>query len=313
MGSFGKSIVFTTVLVFAPAWAVLAQDSNASDRQGDRQSERQSSATDRQTGERRTVGTVTSIGRGSVVVRSDQGGYSVFSIGPATRRPRPVAVGEHVSVVSLTDDRDEAPTALAITVVPRPQGLASPSATETDNVPDQVRRLEGQIERQARRYRLGVQAGAALDPELISLDVFATLGPFFSRNIHFRPNAEFAFGELTTLFGIHLDGIYTLPGLGRSRWAPYVGAGPSFSFSHRSLEGDLSDLDVQAANSTTTNEINNAINNNDTAGRFDFGEFEWHNGVNFIVGARRQNGTFFEMKSTAWGAANIRLMAGFEF
>jgi hypothetical protein len=309
MGSFGKSIVFTTVLVLAPAWAVLAQESNASDRQGDRQTDRQSSATERQGGERRTVGTVTSIGRGSVVVRSDQGGYSVFSIGPGTRRPRPVAVGEHVSVVSLTDDRDDAPTALAITVVPRPQGLASPTATDADAVPEQVRRLEGQIERQARRYRLGVQAGAALDPELISLDVFGTFGPFFSPNIHFRPNAEFAFGEVTTLFGIHLDGLYTLPNLGRSRWAPYVGAGPSFTFSHRSLEGDLSDLSVQ----TTSSTVNNTINNNDTGGRFDFGEFEWHNGVNFIVGARRQNGTFFEMKSTAWGAANIRLMAGFEF
>ena len=98
-----------------------------------------------------------------------------------------------------------------------------------------------------------------------------------------------------------------------TRWAPYVGAGPSFTLSHRSLEGDLSDLDIQTGSSATSDAINNAINTNDTAGRFDFGEFEWHNGVNFIVGIRRQNGAFFEMKSTAWGAANIRLMGGFEF
>jgi hypothetical protein len=256
------SLVLVASLVVASSSVALAQEHNSNG----------------QPEARRTVGTVTSIGRGSMVVRTDQ-----------RQQQRPM-VGARVSVVTFSDEREPSPIAQTITVLPASQGLSSSGDEQSDPVPPEVRRLESQIERQARRYRAGVQVGAALDPELISLDGFATFGPFFTRNTYFRPNVEFAFGEVTTLFGIHLDGIYTLPGITRSiRWAPYVGAGPTFSFSHRGFE------DQQDGQ------------------RFDFGEFEWHNGVNFIVGARNPNGVFFEMKSTAWGAANIRLMGGFEF
>jgi hypothetical protein len=225
-----------------------------------------------------------------MVVRTDPGRYVVYTVDRDTLQKQTPAVGARVSVVTFSDEREPSPIAHTITVLPRSQGLAEASDDQQEPVPPEVRRLESQIERQARRYRAGMQVGAALDPELISLDGFATLGPFFSRNTFFRPNVEFAFGEVTTLFGIHLDGIYMLPGITRSiRWAPYVGAGPSFSFSHRGFEDE------------------------EDGQRFDFGEFEWHNGVNFIVGARNPNGVFFEMKSTAWGAANIRLLGGFEF
>ena len=276
------SLVLVASLVVASSSA-LAQESGAADRQSN----------DRQRNERlpeahRTVGTVTSVGRGSFVLRTDQGRYVVFMVDRDTQRARPVEVGARVNVVTFSDENEPAPLAQTITVLPRPQGLSETPA-EPDPVPPQVRRLEQQIERQARRYRAGVQVGAALDPELISLDAFSTLGPFFTRNTYFRPNVEFAFGEVTTLLGIHLDGIYTLPGLRTVRWAPYVGAGPTFSFSHRGFEGE------------------------EDGNRFDFGQFEWHNGVNFIIGARNPNGVFFEMKSTAWGAANVRLMGGFEF
>ena len=282
-GALHTSLVLVASLVAASSSA-LAQEPGTADRQSnDRQrNERVAEA-------RRTIGTVTSVGRGSIVVRTDQGRYVVFIVDRDTQQARPVMVGARVNVATFSDENEPAATAQSITVLPRPQGLSEAASAEPDPVPPQVRRLEQQIERQARRYRAGVQVGAALDPEMISLDGFATLGPFFTRNTYFRPNVEFAFGEVTTLFGIHLDGIYTLPGLNRSRWAPYVGAGPTFSFSHRGFESE------QDGN------------------RFDFGEFEWHNGVNFIVGARNPNGVFFEMKSTAWGAANVRLLGGFEF
>jgi hypothetical protein len=268
------SLVLVASLVVASSSVALAQEHNSNG----------------QPEARRTVGTVTSIGRGSMVVRTDQGRYVVYTVDADTRQQQRPMVGARVSVVTFSDEREPSPIAQTITVLPASQGLSSSGDEQSDPVPPEVRRLESQIERQARRYRAGVQVGAALDPELISLDGFATFGPFFTRNTYFRPNVEFAFGEVTTLFGIHLDGIYTLPGITRSiRWAPYVGAGPTFSFSHRGFE------DQQDGQ------------------RFDFGEFEWHNGVNFIVGARNPNGVFFEMKSTAWGAANIRLMGGFEF
>jgi hypothetical protein len=287
-GSFHTSLVVVASLIIGGSSAALAQENDRQTNERQRTERDRNESTERPNAARRLVGTVTSVGRGSIVVRTDQGRYVVFTVDRDTQRAQPVMVGERVNVVTYSDESEPSPIAQVITVVPRAQGLADASA-EPEPVPPQVRRLEQQIERQARRYRAGVQVGAALDPELISLDGFATLGPFFTRNTYFRPNVEFAFGEVTTLFGVHLDGIYTLPGLSRARWAPYVGAGPTFSFSHRGFE------DQQDGT------------------RFDFGEFEWHNGVNFIVGARNPNGVFFEMKSTAWGAANVRLMGGFEF
>jgi hypothetical protein len=249
--------------------------------------------------ERRTVGTVEAIGQASIVLRLDQGSFMVFTVNRDTIRPKAVAKGARVSVATLTKDTDPAPLALAIDVLPSAQGLApAPGSTELqaqqDAVPVSVRRLESQIERGARKYRAGLQVGAALDPELISISGFSTLGPFFTRNLQFRPGLEFAFGEVTTLFGIHLDGIYTLPGISRSvRWAPYVGIGPSFAFSHRNFE-------EERVNGTEVD-------------RFDFGDFSWNNGLNFIVGAKNPRGMFFELKATAYGISKIRMMGGFEF
>ena len=51
----------------------------------------------------------------------------------------------------------------------------------------------------------------------------------------------------------------------------------------------------------------------DDRGRFDFSDTDFNGGMNFIVGMRRQSGMFFEMKATAWGVSNVRLLAGFNF
>jgi hypothetical protein len=48
-------------------------------------------------------------------------------------------------------------------------------------------------------------------------------------------------------------------------------------------------------------------------GRFDFSDTDFNGGMNFIVGMRQPNGMFFEMKATAWGVSNVRLLAGFNF
>ena len=298
IGVLRHHVVWVLVLLAASASAAAAQGGSDSARQS---SERQSGEQLPPQPERRTVGTVAALGRGSIVIRTDQDRFLVYELTQRTVRTKVVEPGARVSILTLTSDTSPAPRALAITVLPGKQGLAesaeSAEAAEIEpNVPQQVQQLTTQIERQARRFRAGLTGGVAIDPELISMDAFATFGPFFTRNLQFRPNLEFAFGEVTTLFGIHLDGIYTLPGVSRAiKWAPYLGAGPSFTFSHRGFE----EVDVN--------------NETDEVDRFNFDDFEWHNGFNFIVGARNQNGVFFEMKSTAWGAANIRVLAGFEF
>jgi hypothetical protein len=169
----------------------------------------------------------------------------------------------------------------------------------------------------SRPLRIGVSAGVALDPELIDVGVHGTLMPIFHRRVGFRPGVEIGVGELTTLFGINLDVLYTLPGsTGTTRWAPYVGGGPNFALSHRGFQTD------NANNVTTTGGTTVVTTGTtgtpgavviETRNRFNFSDTDFSGGFNFVAGARSPRGTFFEIKATAWGVSTIRLLAGFDF
>ena len=162
------------------------------------------------------------------------------------------------------------------------------------NVPPVARQTQDAVERAVKRFRVGVEAGVGLDPELIMFGGHGAFGPIFNRNVDFRPGIEFGIGEVTTLFGINLDVLYTLPGTSRgTRWTPYVGAGPNFALSHRGFDSDDDD--------------------EDTGNRFDFSDTDFVSGFNFFAGARAVNGMFLEMKSTAYGVSNIRFLVGFTF
>ena len=176
-----------------------------------------------------------------------------------------------------------------------PEGARMTAATsQQSNVPADARQAEDAVERAVRRFRIGVQGGVGLDPELIMFGGHAAFGPIFNRNIEFRPGVEFGVGEVTTLFGINLDVLYALPGPARGAgWAPYIGAGPNFALSHRGFDSDDDD--------------------DDDRNRFDFSDTDFEGGINFIAGARRRNGMFLEMKATAYGVSNVRLLAGFNF
>ncbi len=179
---------------------------------------------------------------------------------------------------------------------PRADPLANFSMFQQSNVPAGARQAEAAVERAVRRFRIGVQGGVGLDPELIMFGVHGAFGPILRNNVDFRPGIEFGLGEVTTTFGINLDVLYTLPGVGQgARWTPYVGAGPNFALSHRGFETEPEDEDE------------------DDGGRFDFSDTDFVAGLNFIVGARAQNGMFLEMKSTAYGVSNIRFLVGFNF
>jgi hypothetical protein len=160
-----------------------------------------------------------------------------------------------------------------------------------------VRQAEEELEGAARRFRLGVEGGVGLDPELIMLGAHGTFAPIFRRSVAFRPGIELGVGELTTTFGINLDVIYTLPGAPTAGWRPYVGFGPNLGLSHRGLDVDEDDDDI-------TDDVD--------FDRFDFSDTDFEGGANFIVGARRGN-AFLEMKATAYGVSNIRLLAGVTF
>jgi len=187
--------------------------------------------------------------------------------------------------------------ALAVVVFPY-------HASAQQNVPASAQRVESDVESGVKRFGVGVQGGSGLDPEMIDFGAHATFGPIFRPTLQLRPGIEFGLGEVTTLFGINVDLVYTIPGFtGETRWLPYVGAGPNFSLSHRGFEADDPDhvdVDGPAANA-------------DERSRFNFSDTDFNGGMNFIVGMRRQNGMFFEMKATAWGVSTVRLLAGFNF
>jgi len=103
-------------------------------------------------------------------------------------------------------------------------------------VPQKVRDVESDIKREGRRWRMGVRAGAAFDPELFMFGIQSQMGPIFHPRVLFRPNAEFAFGEVTDLIALNFEAVYRLSAASRrGNWTPYVGAGPAMIFITRIL------------------------------------------------------------------------------
>ena len=170
---------------------------------------------------------------------------------------------------------------------------------QQSNVPAQAQQAEQAVERAVKRFRIGVSGGVAFDPELIDLRAHGTFAPIFHPQVEFRPGIEIGLGEITTLAGLNLDVLYTLPGAtGQTRWIPYIGGGPNFALSHQGV--DLIEDD-------------NLVIDEEEHSRFDFGDTDFKAGFNFIAGARNQRGLFFELNATAWGVSNVRLIAGFNF
>ena len=167
------------------------------------------------------------------------------------------------------------------------------AVAQQSNVPAAGQQAQAAVERSVRRFRIGVEGGVGLDPELLMFGAHGTFAPIFTPAVSFRPGIEFGVGEVTTLFGINLDVLYALPG-GTARWEPYVGVGPNFALSHRGFptEDETEDDDVN---------------------RFDFGDTDFEGGMNFIAGVRSRGGMFLEMKATAYGVSNVRLLVGFNF
>ncbi len=171
-----------------------------------------------------------------------------------------------------------------------PGVAAAEQDAQPPNVPQPARTAEADVERTVRRFRIGVEGGVGLNPELIEFGAHAAFGPIFRRGIEFRPGVQFGVGEVTTLFAINLDVLYLFPeSAAGARWVPYGGAGPNFALSHQGFQA-----------TTTTN-------------RFNFSDTTFDNGFNVIVGARNRNGVFVELKATAYGVRNVALLGGFNF
>ena len=192
------------------------------------------------------------------------------------------------------------------------------SAQNQNNVPAAAQQVAAETESFVERYGIGAEAGIGLDPELIMFGAHGTFGPVVTRSVSFRPGIEFGVGEVTTVFGINLDVLYRFPGVpSTARWAPYVGVGPNFELSHRGFETAETDKvsTTGTAGTTTTTSTGTATTatTTDSRSRFNFSDTDFESGFNFIAGARSRSGLFIEMKTTAYGVSNVRLLAGFNF
>ena len=235
------------------------------------------------------TGTIASYGKNSLTVRTESGQYRLFVFDRNTTKPETLILGHSVRVISTqTDDAD---VRLAVIVTSsEPPAPASPGAAapaQPDATPPSVRQAENAIERESRKYHFGVQGGMALNPELVDVGVLARFGPFFSKNLQFRPNVDFAFGEVTKLFALNGDFIYNMSDFRWARKSVYFGAGPQFNFTEQSLS-------------------DHGVN---------FSDFHYSTALNIILGVRMRNGAFAELKSSVWAAPApvLRLLVGYTF
>jgi hypothetical protein len=263
--------------------------------------------TDRGNGDETLNGTVVSTSRNTLVVRSDDGHHQLFVFDEYTRKPSAIRTGSQVRVVSSPGDEPNVRLAKDVAIVPPPGTASAPGSAagttapsgEADRaaqvspvVPREVRGLERDIERQARRFQVGVRGGMALDPELVLIGIQSQIGPFFHEDLHFRPSVDFGFGEVTAMFSINLDATYRLPITSRAgRWSTYMGVGPSFNFVHQDFERQEGE------------------------DRIDFGDFQSDVGLNIFGGLRFRRGTFMEIRTTVYAdtVPTLRLMLGYVF
>jgi len=235
-------------------------------------------------------GTVASSSRQTFVVRTQDNQFYLFTFNRYTDKPQSLPVGTRVRVDSRPGVETGSRLATRVTTLEAaPTGGQRAAGTEAAPIPESVRNVEQEIKSEARRWRLGVRAGAAFDPELFMFGVHSQMGPIFRSRVFFRPSAEFDFGEVTDLIALNLEGVYRFPrSAARGDWSPYVGAGPALTFIHQSY----------------------------SAGRdINFGNFDFDAGFNILLGMQSRRGTFVEAKTSLWAhpAPVFRLIVGYNF
>jgi hypothetical protein len=237
-----------------------------------------------------TTGAVVSASPNTVTVMSTGGQYQLFIFSRDTRKPATLPVGTQVRVVSTPGNEPSVRVANEITLVQGPEAARPPE--EVANVPSGTKELERDIERELRRYQIGVRAGVALDPELVLVGVQGQIGPFFRSGVFFRPALDFGLGEVTAMFSLNGDVIYRLPfSSGQDRWSSYIGAGVGVNFVSQSFEGE------------------------EDGARIDFDEFESDTALNILAGVRRRGGMFLELKTSIYSdpSPTLRLTVGYTF
>jgi hypothetical protein len=227
-------------------------------------------------------GTVVSVSRHTLVVLADDNQYHLFTYAASTVHHAAVKPGVHVRVNGSAPDENGTMVAQSIAVV-QP---GSAAAAQAAGPPPQVNQVSKQIESEARRWHVGGRIGSGFSPQLFMFGPQAQFGPFFSRNLLFRPDVEFGFGEVTYMFAVNAEAAYRFNTTFHGQWTPYLGMGPSLNF------------------------INHAASTNTVC----FCDFNYKAGFNVFVGGQKRK-TFVEMKTSLWSgqAPVLRLFIGYNF
>jgi RNase P/RNase MRP subunit p29 len=260
-------------------------------------------------------GTVVSTTPETLVVRSDENRYHLFTYSPnvvhnesvtsgarvrvegSVPGPNGTRVADHVTLVqpgeaSVAGTTQTTAAPASSTPPPSSATEAHVSATQAhggsgaqDTPAGPVNPTSLKIEAEARKLHVGGRVGFGLDPELVLFGPEARFGPFFSSRLMFQPNLEFGFGELTDMYAVNGDVAFHLSKT-YNAWIPYVGMGPSFNF------------------------VNRAASNGETS----FSDFQFKTGLNIFAGAQRRK-MFVEMKTNLWASETptFRVYVGYTF
>jgi hypothetical protein len=274
------SVLFVSTFVTIPAQC---QESTSSSQSAN------NNATDQSANNNAAEGTVVSSTHNTLVVRTDDNQYQLFTYDQGAVRSGVLVAGARVRVVAGPADENGVRVASNVTVVSAPTTTSVDKGAQAAPVPEKVRDIESDIKRESRRWRLGVRAGAAFDPELFTFGVQTQIGPILHPRVLFRPNAEFAFGEVTDLIALNFEAIYRFSGAHRSgNWTPYIGGGPAMIFIHQSLGGER---DIS------------------------FSNFDYETGLNVLAGMQSRKGTFVELKTSLYSGPSpkLRVIVGYNF
>lgn len=160
----------------------------------------------------------------------------------------------------------------------------------------QVDDIDDTIEETFREFGGGIRGGVTLDPELVNVGIHGTFGPFFDSSIAARPNVEVGFGEITTLVAVNLEGVYFFPYEDTNDHRFYAGGGIGLNFIDRGIDDDVIDDDVDD------------LDDDDFLDNYDY-----ETGLNLLGGVEWREGTFIELRATAYGGAGLRVILGYTF
>jgi len=127
------------------------------------------------------------------------------------------------------------------------------------------------------QVRAGVRGGVSIDPDQVYVGGHVETAPLVDR-LTFRPNVEVGFGDDVTLAAFNFEFAYHFAArTSRVPWHFYAGGGPAANFF-------------------------SANGNSDTSA-----------GFNFLFGAERRDGLFFEAKLGAGDSPSLKFGVGYTF